>query len=147
MANNRRLMSEALREELARDLGVYELAARYGWGAVPARECGRLVQQAVRRAEELLARQYGGAPAAAAAPPGPPLGTGVAPWGYGTANGAAARGSPARAGPAGMAGSPFPAGARVRGTVPPMAAMQPPAPPGAAPGRVSSPSGGPAAPG
>lgn len=53
----RRLMSEALREELARDLGVYGIAARYGWGAVPARECGRLVRQAVLRAEALLAQQ------------------------------------------------------------------------------------------
>ncbi|WP_243149857.1 hypothetical protein [Thermaerobacter sp. PB12/4term] len=55
----RRLMSEALREELARELGVFELAARHGWGAVPARECGRLVQQAVLRAETLLAQQEG----------------------------------------------------------------------------------------
>ncbi len=55
----RRLMSEALREDLARELGVYELAARHGWGAVPARECGRLVQQAVLRAEALLAQQEG----------------------------------------------------------------------------------------
>lgn len=53
----RRLMSEALRESLARELGVFELAARHGWGAVPARQCGRLVQQAVLRAEQLLAQR------------------------------------------------------------------------------------------
>ena len=68
----RRLMSEALREDLARDLGVHDIVARYGWGAVPARECGRLVQQAVLRAEALLAQQVapgGGAPTAAGQPP------------------------------------------------------------------------------
>lgn len=62
MPNNRRLMSETLRADLARELGVYELAERHGWGAVSARDCGRLVQRAVRRAEELLAARYGSGP-------------------------------------------------------------------------------------
>lgn len=47
-------MSEALKEELARELGVYDLVRREGWGAVPARTCGELVRLAIQRAEEAL---------------------------------------------------------------------------------------------
>lgn len=53
----RRLMSDALRADLARDLGIDQVVAREGWGAVSARECGRLVQQAILRAERTLAQQ------------------------------------------------------------------------------------------
>lgn len=51
-------MSEALRADLARELGVYDRVQREGWGAVPARDCGRLVQQAVLRAEAMLAARH-----------------------------------------------------------------------------------------
>ena len=48
------LMSDALKEQLARDLGVADLVRREGWGAVPARDCGNLVKLAIQRAENLL---------------------------------------------------------------------------------------------
>lgn len=80
-------MSEALRADLARDLGVYDLVQREGWGAVPARDCGRLVQQAVLRAEAMLAAvQPAGSPpfqATQALPPGAPAGWGAGPGGAG----------------------------------------------------------------
>lgn len=47
-------MSEALKEDLARELGVAELVRREGWGAVPARTCGELVKLAIQRAEASL---------------------------------------------------------------------------------------------
>jgi len=47
-------MSEALKEDLARELGVAELVRREGWGAVSARTCGELVRLAVQRAEASL---------------------------------------------------------------------------------------------
>jgi small acid-soluble spore protein F (minor alpha/beta-type SASP) len=49
-----KVMSEALKEELARQLGVYELVRREGWGAVPARTCGELVRLAIRMAQSSL---------------------------------------------------------------------------------------------
>lgn len=55
MPRRRRWMSEALRDHLARELGVAHQAARAGWGAVSARDCGRLVREAVLRAEAWLA--------------------------------------------------------------------------------------------
>ncbi len=49
-----RRMSEALKVDLARELGVYETVRRQGWGEVPARKCGELVRLAIRRAERAL---------------------------------------------------------------------------------------------
>lgn len=47
-------MSERLKYELAQDLGVDDVVRREGWGGVSARNCGRLVELAIRRAEEAL---------------------------------------------------------------------------------------------
>jgi small acid-soluble spore protein F (minor alpha/beta-type SASP) len=47
-------MSEALKEDLARELGVAEIVRREGWGAVSAKQCGELVKLAIQRAEESL---------------------------------------------------------------------------------------------
>ncbi|MCR4419916.1 MAG: small, acid-soluble spore protein, alpha/beta type [Clostridia bacterium] len=49
------LMSEALKWELAKELGVAHLVAAEGWGAVPSRECGNLVRKAIEIAERNLA--------------------------------------------------------------------------------------------
>lgn len=54
------LMSERLREQLAHRLGVAHLVENDYWGNVPARECGALVREAIRLAEQALA----GSPAA-----------------------------------------------------------------------------------
>lgn len=49
-----RRMSQALKADLAREMGVYEAVRRQGWGSLPARTCGDLVRFAVRRAERTL---------------------------------------------------------------------------------------------
>lgn len=54
-----RLMSEALKRALAQEMGVAAVVDREGWGSVSARECGRLVQRAMIRAQEALARNRG----------------------------------------------------------------------------------------
>lgn len=52
-------MSEALKRDLARELGVADIVSHEGWGGVSARNCGNLVKLAVQRAEAALADQYG----------------------------------------------------------------------------------------
>jgi small acid-soluble spore protein F (minor alpha/beta-type SASP) len=47
-------MSEELKWELAKELGVADLVRREGWGSVPARTCGDLVRLAIERAEKSL---------------------------------------------------------------------------------------------
>ncbi|MGI5908482.1 MAG: small, acid-soluble spore protein, alpha/beta type [Christensenellales bacterium] len=50
-------MSEALKKEIARKMGVDDLVARDGWGAVSSRNCGRVVQVAIGMAEDSLSKQ------------------------------------------------------------------------------------------
>lgn len=54
------VMSERLKEELARELGVADTVSSQGWGAVPARKCGMLVKLAIERAEKELVGTVGG---------------------------------------------------------------------------------------
>lgn len=51
---NRGLMSEALKYELAKEMGVLDLVQTEGWGGVPSRDCGNLVKLAIERAERSL---------------------------------------------------------------------------------------------
>jgi small acid-soluble spore protein F (minor alpha/beta-type SASP) len=52
-----KIMSEQLKYELAKELGVYNTVVAEGWGSVPSRECGNLVKLAIKKAEQTLANQ------------------------------------------------------------------------------------------
>ncbi|NLN06345.1 MAG: small, acid-soluble spore protein, alpha/beta type [Firmicutes bacterium] len=52
-----RIMSDALKEELAEELGVAEIVRKEGWGGVSSRNCGNLVKLAIERAERALANE------------------------------------------------------------------------------------------
>ncbi len=52
-----KLMSEELKWQLAPKLGVRPTVEQGGWGAVSARDCGRLVHAAIEVAEEEMLRQ------------------------------------------------------------------------------------------
>lgn len=55
MTRRRRgLMSEALKWELAKEMGVADTVRKEGWGGVPSRLCGALVRLAIERAERSL---------------------------------------------------------------------------------------------
>lgn len=54
MARKRGIMSEALKYELARELGVDHIVRIEGWGSVPSRQCGQLVRLAIERAENSI---------------------------------------------------------------------------------------------
>lgn len=45
-----KLMSESLKEEIARELGVYETVSKEGWGSVSSRDCGNMVRKAIEMA-------------------------------------------------------------------------------------------------
>lgn len=57
MSRHRSLMSDDLKMELAKELGVDDIVAREGWGGVPARQCGNLVALAIKYAEKSLRQQ------------------------------------------------------------------------------------------
>ncbi len=53
MGRRRRgLMSERLKYELAKELGVDDVVRKEGWGSVSSRNCGNLVRLAIARAEK-----------------------------------------------------------------------------------------------
>ncbi|GAB6934897.1 acid-soluble spore protein SspF [Calditerricola yamamurae] len=56
----RGVMSEELKLELAKELGIYDTIQREGWGAITTRDAGNLVKKAIEIAERaLIARQQG----------------------------------------------------------------------------------------
>jgi small acid-soluble spore protein F (minor alpha/beta-type SASP) len=48
-------MSDALKYELAKELGVADTVAHEGWGEVSSRNCGNLVRLAIEHAEKAMA--------------------------------------------------------------------------------------------
>ena len=48
------VMSDALKYELADELGVGDIARREGFGEVSSRNCGNLVKKAIERAEKTV---------------------------------------------------------------------------------------------
>ncbi|AUS98516.1 small, acid-soluble spore protein, alpha/beta type [Clostridium thermosuccinogenes] len=54
MSRQRSMMSEKLKTEIAKELGVYDTVATEGWGAVSSRNCGNIVKKAIEMAERSL---------------------------------------------------------------------------------------------
>ncbi|MGE5370567.1 MAG: small, acid-soluble spore protein, alpha/beta type [Solirubrobacterales bacterium] len=54
--NRAGLMSDALKYEFAKEMGVDHIVATEGWGGVSSRNCGNLVKLAIERAEQALAQ-------------------------------------------------------------------------------------------
>ena len=48
MSNNKKIITGALREEIAKELGVYEQVKKDGgWANVPSKTCGNIVTKAI----------------------------------------------------------------------------------------------------
>ena len=55
--SKRSMMSNQLKEEIAKELGVYETVKHDGgWGNVTARDCGNMVTKAIEMAEKSVNR-------------------------------------------------------------------------------------------
>jgi small acid-soluble spore protein F (minor alpha/beta-type SASP) len=48
------MMSDNLKTEIARELGVYETVRSGGWGEVSSRDCGNIVKKAIEMAERSI---------------------------------------------------------------------------------------------
>lgn len=53
----RGVMSQAFKEELAKDLGFDDVVQEEGWGGIKARDAGNMVKRAIELAEERLAQK------------------------------------------------------------------------------------------
>jgi small acid-soluble spore protein F (minor alpha/beta-type SASP) len=55
--NKRSIMSENLKSEIAKELGVYDqVRSAGGWGGVSSRDCGAMVTKAIEMAERTLSQ-------------------------------------------------------------------------------------------
>lgn len=45
------IMSERLKEEIAKELGFYDVVEREGWGGIKSRDAGNMVKKAIEMAE------------------------------------------------------------------------------------------------
>jgi len=54
MARRRRVMSEKLKEEIAKELGFYDTVQKEGWGGIRSRDAGNMVKRAIEMAEERI---------------------------------------------------------------------------------------------
>ncbi|OEH92626.1 small, acid-soluble spore protein, alpha/beta type [Bacillus solimangrovi] len=57
MGRRRSIMSDQLKEELAKELGFYDTVKQEGWGAIRARDAGNMVKLAIQKAESQLLQQ------------------------------------------------------------------------------------------
>ena len=51
------IMSHRLKEEIAKELGFFDVVEREGWGGIKARDAGNMVKRAIEIAEQGLAEQ------------------------------------------------------------------------------------------
>lgn len=49
-------MSETLKDEIAKELGVYNIVKNDGWGSVTSKDCGNIVAKAIEIAERSVTK-------------------------------------------------------------------------------------------
>jgi small acid-soluble spore protein F (minor alpha/beta-type SASP) len=54
MGRRRGIMSDGFKEELAKELGFYDVVQKDGWGGIRARDAGNMVKRAIELAEQQL---------------------------------------------------------------------------------------------
>ena len=54
MGRRRGVMSNRFKEELAKELGFYDVVQKEGWGGIRARDAGNMVKRAIELAEQQL---------------------------------------------------------------------------------------------
>jgi len=54
VSRHKSLMSDQLKHEIAKELGVYSTVEAEGWGSVSSRDCGNIVKKAIEMAERSL---------------------------------------------------------------------------------------------
>jgi len=49
--SRQKVMSETLKQEIAKRLGVENVVAAQGWGGVSSKDCGNIVREAIQMAQ------------------------------------------------------------------------------------------------
>ncbi|PLS15115.1 protein sspF [Bacillus sp. M6-12] len=54
MGRRRGIMTEGFKEELAKELGFYDVVQKEGWGGIRAKDAGNMVKLAIEKAQSQL---------------------------------------------------------------------------------------------
>jgi small acid-soluble spore protein F (minor alpha/beta-type SASP) len=54
LARRRGIMSDRFKEELAKELGFYDVVQREGWGGIKSKDAGNMVKMAIELAQQQL---------------------------------------------------------------------------------------------
>ncbi|MDM5209903.1 small, acid-soluble spore protein, alpha/beta type [Peribacillus sp. RS7] len=54
MGRKKGIMSNDLKEELAKELGFYDVVQKEGWGGIRAKDAGNMVKLAIEKAQRQL---------------------------------------------------------------------------------------------
>lgn len=54
MGRRKGIMSDRMKEEIAKELGFYDTVQQEGWGGIRARDAGNMVKRAIEMAEESM---------------------------------------------------------------------------------------------
>ncbi|WP_415782953.1 acid-soluble spore protein SspF [Bacillus manliponensis] len=57
MSRRRGVMSNRFKEELAKELGFYDVVQKEGWGGIRAKDAGNMVKRAIEIAQQQLMKQ------------------------------------------------------------------------------------------
>ncbi|UII56003.1 alpha/beta-type small acid-soluble spore protein [Cytobacillus spongiae] len=57
MGRRNGVMSDGFKEELAKELGFYDVVQKEGWGGIRARDAGNMVKRAIEMAQQQLKNQ------------------------------------------------------------------------------------------
>lgn len=52
MSRRKGIMSDRLKEEIAKEMGIYDTVQKEGWGGIKSRNAGNMVKRAIEMAEE-----------------------------------------------------------------------------------------------
>jgi small acid-soluble spore protein F (minor alpha/beta-type SASP) len=52
MGRRKGIMSDHLKEEIAKELGFYDTVQQEGWGGIKSRDAGNMVKRAIEMAEQ-----------------------------------------------------------------------------------------------
>ncbi|UJL46476.1 small, acid-soluble spore protein, alpha/beta type [Virgibacillus sp. NKC19-16] len=52
MARRQGIMSDQMKEEIAKELGFYDTVKQEGWGGIKAKDAGNMVKRAIEMAEQ-----------------------------------------------------------------------------------------------
>ncbi len=57
LSRRRGVMSNQFKEELAKELGFYDVVQKEGWGGIRAKDAGNMVKRAIEIAQQQLMKQ------------------------------------------------------------------------------------------